>query len=112
MIRQREFIVRNRRSFALLAVFGALSFAVAAEHSGLSHSEDPAHDPGTIVISMCLAVLTVGAAVCAAAAAALGAPLARPARDLGSPSLVAAIEPPVEPPRTRAGPAFLQSFRS
>ena len=112
MIRQREFIVRNRRRFALLAVFGALAFGVAAEHSGLGHSEDPAHDQGTVVVSMCLAVLAAGAAVCAVAAAALGATLASPVRDLGSPSLIAALEPPVEPPRARAGPLFLQSFRS
>lgn len=112
MIRQREFLIRHRRHFALLAVVGALSFAVAAEHSGFNHTDDPGHEPGAVVISMCLAVLTATLAAPAIAGAWLSAGRAtRPVRDLGSASLVWRIEPRPEPPRPRAGPELLQNFR-
>ena len=112
MIRQRQFLIRHRHRIALLAVFGALSFAVAAEHSGLGHTEDAGEHMGTVVVSMCLAVLTVASTFGASVAAWLRrALLARPVRVLGSPSLVVGLEPPARPPRERAGPHLLQVCR-
>lgn len=112
MIRQREFLARHRRRFALLAVFGVLAFAVVTEHSGLAGDEFAADDSGAAGVSMCLAVLTAGGAAIAAVAFALGAPAPRPVRELGSTPLISAIQPNPAPPRVRAGPALLQSFRS
>lgn len=111
MIRQRQFLIRHRHRIALLAVFGVLGFAVAAEHSGLGHEEDGSKHMGTMLVSMCLAVLTVVPTAGAFVAARLRRALMRPARDLGSPSLVAGLKPAAQPPRERAGPQLLQVFR-
>jgi hypothetical protein len=111
MIRQRQLLTCHRHSIALLAVFGVLSFAVAAEHSGLGHTEDAGEHMGTVVVSMCLAVLTVASTVAAFVAAQLRRALTRPVRVLGSPSLVVGLKPPARPPRERAGPQLLQVFR-
>ena len=111
MIRQREILIRHRHRIALLAVFGVLSIAVAAEHSGLAHAEDAGDHIGTAVVSMCLAVLTVASTVGALVAARLRRALTRPVRGLGSPSLVVGLKPPARPPPERAGPQLLQVFR-
>jgi len=111
MIRQRQFLIRHRHRIALLAVFGVLSFAVAAEHSGLGHTEDAGEHMGTAIVSMCLAVLTVASTVAPFVAARLRRALTWPVRVLGSPSLVVGLKPPERPPRERAGPQLLQVFR-
>jgi hypothetical protein len=66
---------------------------------------------GKVLVSMCLAVLTVASAVSAFVAARLRRALTRPVRDLGSPPLVVGLRPPARPPRERAGPQLLQVFR-
>jgi hypothetical protein len=111
MIRQRQFLTRHRHRIALLAVFGVLSFAVAAEHSGLGHTEDAAEHIGTAVVSMCLAVLTVASTVAAFVAARLRRAVTRPVRVLGLPSLVMGLKPPTRPPRERAGPLLFRVLR-
>ena len=111
MIRQRQFLISNRHRIAVLAVFGVLSFAVAAEHSGLGHTEDAGEHMGAAVVSMCLAVLTVASTVSAFVAARFRRVLTRPVRVLGSPSLVVGLKPPARLPRERAGPQVLQVVR-
>lgn len=109
MIRQREFLGRNRRHVALVAVLAALSFAVALEHSGFEHPEMGDAETGPIV-SMCLAIVAVGGALVGALTrfrfiATPRAPLViAPGPTV---RLAAAIR---EAPPPRAGPSELQVF--
>ena len=80
MIRQRQLLIRHRPRIALQAVFAVLSCALAAGHSGLGHTEDGGEHMGTVVVSMCLAVLTVASTVSAFAAARLRRPEAASSR--------------------------------
>jgi hypothetical protein len=109
LIRQREFVLRNRRRGVLLVALGALVLALSVEHSGLGH-EDTMPGDGAVV-SMCLAV--VGAVTTMTGVAmARSRPAAWPplvARGLAAPLLV---EARAGGRRPRAGPPeLLQVFR-
>jgi hypothetical protein len=109
VIRQRAFLIRNRRRLALLAVFGALVVALSAEHSGLGHAEDGG-DMGSIV-SMCLAIVQAGVLLVGVASLLRRRPQ-RHAAPAGLPATVAIAGrvPRLGPPRIRAGPSRLQVF--
>jgi hypothetical protein len=111
LIRQREFVFRNRRRGVLLAALGALVLALSVEHSGLGHEDAMPGDGHGAVVSMCLAV--VGAVTTmAGVAVARSRPAAWPplvARGLAGPLLV---EARAGGGRPRAGPPeLLQVFR-
>lgn len=111
MIRQRDFLTRSRHRIALLAVLGAISFAVVAEHGGLGHGA-PMDDGMGEVVSLCLAIVA-GTAFLAGGVAliVLARRFAVPPRELGSRSVVLPAPPaPVLEP-ARAGPPLLQVFR-
>jgi hypothetical protein len=111
VIRQREFIARSRHRLVLLAVLGAISFALATEHSGLGHGS-PIEEGMADAVSMCLATFVAGASVLLGASALLlprRFPLA--AREVGSESgVLVPSSPPLSRP-ARAGPSLLQVFR-
>lgn len=112
VIRQRDFLARHRHRIALIAILGALSFAIAAEHGGLGHG-GPIDDGMGEAISMCLAIVDVGFGV-ALGALALGGRARRRysvPRDLGTGSVTLPVAPATMPPRARAGPSLLQIFR-
>jgi hypothetical protein len=109
MIRQREFLGRNRHRIALVAVLAALSLAVVLEHSGVEHPQ-MGNDMGGPVVSMCLAIVGMGAVVIGAVAAFRGPRLQRgPLRLARGPVVAFAIRAREAPP-PRAGPARLQVF--
>lgn len=111
MIRQRDFLTRNRHRIALLAVLGAISFAVVAEHGGLGHGA-PMDDGMGGVVSMCLAIVTGTALVAGGVALfALARRFAVAPSELGSRSVVLALPAAPAPQPARAGPALLQVFR-
>jgi hypothetical protein len=111
VIRQRDFLTRNRHRIALLAVLGAISVAVVAEHSGLGHGA-PMDDGMADVVSMCLAI-AAGTALLAASVASLAVTrrFAVAPRELGSRSVVLPFTPAPMPQPARAGPPLLQVFR-
>lgn len=110
MIRRREFLHRNRRRIALLAVLGALALAVVLEHSGVEHSQMGSGEIGPVV-SMCLAIAVVGSGMVGALAVARVRRVERPPLtiDAGPVLLLAAPTREAAPPR--AGPSVLQVFR-
>ena len=109
MIRQREFLRRNRRRVTLLAVLAALGLALVAEHSGL---ENPHMDDGMAhAVSMCLAVLGGGALGIGAAALARACPRPRPEAGLVPLALVSLAVPATAPSPARGSPPLLQVFR-
>ena len=111
MIRQRQFLIRRRSHLALLAVFGALTLAVAAEHSGAFHVDESGHG-GLPVVSMCLAVMTVVSTTAPFLAGFLrAAHRVRPVRVLAPVASLEGGEPLLRPPRERAGPRLLQVVR-
>jgi hypothetical protein len=112
VIRQRDFLARHRHRIALVAVLGALSFAIAAEHSGLGHG-GAAHDGMGEAISLCLAIVGGGIALGLGAAALASFTRRRGSipRELGSGSVALPMAPATMPPRSRAGPSLLQVFR-
>lgn len=111
VIRQRDFLIANRRRLALLVTLGVLALAVAAEHAGLGHGDMTHPDMGQ-AISICLAVVEAGAVLIGALALVAIRPrvtrtrahlFAHPATTL--PATSAAL------PRARASPPVLQVFR-
>lgn len=111
MIRQRDFLERNRHRIALLAVLGAISFAVVAEHSGLGHG-GPMDDGMGEVVSMCLAIVDAVAAVgLGVALVALARRFALALRELGPRPATFLLAPAPLLPSVRAGPPLLQVFR-
>jgi hypothetical protein len=112
VIRQRDFLARNRHRIALLAVLGTISLAVVAEHSGLGHGELMDDGMGDVV-SMCLAIVDAGVALLFGGVALFALPrrFAVAPRELGSRSVVLPVAPVALPPRVRAGPPLLQVFR-
>ena len=111
MIRQREFVIRNRRRLALLATLGVLALAVVLEHSGLGHGEIAEADMGQ-GISMCLAIVEAGAVLIGALALVTIRQRFTPVRlDLfaGPSPAMRAANTPIPP--SRAGPSVLQVFR-
>jgi hypothetical protein len=109
MIRQREFLGRNRHRVALLAVLASLSLAVVLEHSGLEHPQ-MGDDMGP-AISMCLAIVGMGAVLIGVVAVFRDPRMQRsPLRLAHGPVLLFAPRPREAPP-PRAGPARLQVFR-
>lgn len=110
MIRQREFLMKNRRRIALVALLAAFILALSAEHSGLGHA-DSAHDAAADLVSMCLAVIGAGVALAVAAAVAEAHFRRRDSR-------TSRFRPAVDRrtschpgPYARAGPRVLQVFR-
>lgn len=108
VIRQRQFLRRNRHRLALLAVLGGLAFALAAEHSGLQGAH--ADDGMTDAVSMCLAVLGVGVAAIGAAALVRAPTRRRAPRDLAPTTVAACAIPPTAAPHVRGSPPLLQVF--
>lgn len=112
MIRQRDFLTRNRHRIALLAVLSGIVFAVGFEHAGIGYGGmadmDADHGAGGVVV-VCLAVVGLGGLALSAAgfsrAGRVRAVLALPS--ILSPAFGRA---PVSFP-ARAGPAELQVFR-
>lgn len=109
MIRQREFLSKNRRRTTLVAFFATLVLALSAEHSGLGH-EDSTHDDATEAISMCLGIIGVWTVLLIASGAVrrFSSLDGNSARSAWS-SYPRITSRPV--PRVRAGPQNLQVFR-
>lgn len=113
MIFQREFLSRHRHQLALLATLGVLAFAVVLEHSGLGHGEMADTDMGQ-AISMCLAIVEVGAVFVGAMTLFKIRPRFSPAPlDLFAGPVVSAATTGARIPSAsaRAGPSVLQVFR-
>jgi hypothetical protein len=111
VIRQRDFLARNRHRIVLLVVLGAISFAVVAEHSGLGHGASMDDGMGEVV-SMCLAIVAGTALLVGGIALfALARRFAVAPRELGSRSVVLPLAPAPVPQAARAGPPLLQVFR-
>ena len=110
MIRQRSFLIRNRKRLALLAVLGALVLALAVEHTGVGHGEMEGGDMGGVV-TMCLAVVQAAALLVGAAALLKARPRrAIPPRELFAVPAIAMPTPVLGSPLSRAGPSLLQVF--
>lgn len=111
MIRQREFLGHNKRRLALLGTLAVLALALVLEHSGLGHGEMAEADMGE-AISMCLAIVEVGAVMLGSLALLRTRPRfdALP-RDFFAGALFALPATGAMAPPSRAGPSVLQVFR-
>jgi hypothetical protein len=115
MIRLRTLIKRQGRTLLIGGALALVCLAVAWAHSAPAAHEmnEGGDDQMAGAISICLAVLQVGAALLAAVAGALIVRRRRPPRSLGAPfrGRLFVSPRPVPPVAARAGPAALQVFR-